>query len=373
MKILSAIDSFKGSFTSKEANAIVQRALSQHEVDVFSIADGGEGTVEAFLDVLNGTLITETVTGPIGTAITASYGWIPKDKMAIIEVAESAGLTKVDIKRGPRNHTSYGVGEQILSALDLGATELIIGLGGSATVDGGIGLLQALGIEFLDAKNNPLPILPIELESIRQISTTKLDTRLKNVKITVACDVKNPLLGPEGAVYTFGPQKGIPEQELQQYDQNMAHYQQLVNETTHTTCEDLPGAGAAGGIGFALYAFLNTSFTSGFQLLADRGHLREKMKWADIVVTGEGKFDSQSLQGKVPIGVSRLAKEVQVPTIVFAGTVADQLVDLPEENILAVIPITESPISLEESISKGPELLSRSVQRVIKLVGLNHP
>ncbi|MFL2101439.1 glycerate kinase [Desemzia sp. FAM 23989] len=371
MKILSAIDSFKGSFTSKEANKVVQQALPQHRVETFSIADGGEGTVEAFLEVLGGTLITETITGPTGSPIKASYGWIAEDKTAIIEVAEGAGLTKVDIDRNPRNYTSYGVGEQMLSALNLGAKELIIGLGGSATVDGGVGLLQSLGVKFFDAENNLLPMLPVDLEKIQKISTDKFDNRLSKIKITVACDVENPLLGPNGAVYIFGPQKGLRKQELQQQDQNMAHYQQLVNETTQTTCENFPGAGAAGGIGFALYAFLMTSFSSGFQLLADRGNLREKMKQADLVITGEGKFDSQSLQGKVPIGISRLAKEYQVPTIVFAGTVADKLVDLPEENILAVIPITESPISLEESIQKGPELLSRSVKRAFKLIELN--
>lgn len=259
----------------------------------------------------------------------------------------------------------------MLSALNLGATEMIVGLGGSATVDGGVGMLQALGVDFFDAENNVLPILPIELEKIHKISTDRLDTRLKNVNITVACDVENPLLGPNGAVYIFGPQKGIPEQELKQYEQDMVHYQQIVSETAQTNCKNLPGAGAAGGIGFALYAFFNTSFSSGFQLLANKGNLREKMKWADIVITGEGQFDSQSLQGKVPIGLSRLAKEYQVPTIVFAGTVADQLVDLLEENILAVIPIAESPMSLEESIKKGPELLSRSVKRAFKLIELN--
>ena len=264
MKILAAIDSFKGSFTSKEANTIVQQALPQHIVETFSVADGGEGTVKAFLEILDGTLITEIITGPKGTDIKASYGWVAEDKTAIIEVAEGAGITKIDTKDGPINHTSYGVGEQMLSALNLGATELIIGLGGSATVDGGVGLLQALGVEFFDAEKNVLPILHIELGKIHKISTAKLDARLENVNITVACDVENPLLGPNGAVYIFGPQKGIHQQELFKYDQDMAHYQQIVNETTQTNCENFPGAGAAGGIGFALYAFLNTSFSSGF-------------------------------------------------------------------------------------------------------------
>lgn len=371
MKIVTAIDSFKGSMTSKEANEVIKKTLPQHQVETFTVADGGEGTVEAFIEILKGRYVEEKIIGPEGAKIDGKYGWIETERLAIIEVAEGAGITKITSSSlHPRNHTSYGVGEQIISALNLGAEEIIIGLGGSATVDGGMGLLQALGVKFYDSNNKLIPILPIELGKIHRINKEKMDARLRNIKITVASDVDNELFGKKGAVYVFGPQKGILAHDLDNYDKEMEHYAKVVNEATKTKQHYTPGAGAAGGIGFALYSFLNASFQSGFQLLAEKGNLENKIKNADLIITGEGKFDSQSLQGKVPIGISRLAKKYQTPVIIFAGIIEKGLVDLPEENIKAAIPIVEEPMSLDEAMKKSQILLESAVTRAFKLIDL---
>ncbi|MBM6615301.1 glycerate kinase [Desemzia sp. RIT804] len=371
MKLLAAIDSFKGSIGSQEANEIVKQALPQHEVETFPIADGGEGTVEALVALLEGKKITESITGPNKERIQGVLGWVEKDRLAIVEVAEGAGITKVPTDSlDPTQHTSYGVGEQIRSALDLGAKEIIIGLGGSATVDGGIGLLQALGVEFYDDADQLLPILPIHLAAVKRINLEKMDSRLRNVAITVASDVNNPLCGSNGATYVFGPQKGILEEDLEEFDQGMKSYQEVVNKATNTHYETTLGAGAAGGIGFALYSFLNASFESGLHLLAEKGHLAEKIDQVDMVITGEGKFDTQSLSGKVPIGISRLAKEKNIPVIIFCGSAEGDKIELPEENIAAIIPIIDQPMTLETAIKKGPELLNRAVKRTFHLIAL---
>lgn len=371
MHIFVAIDSFKGSMTSKEANEAVRQALPNDSVETFQIADGGEGTVHAFVDLLKGGVITSPITGPNGEIIEGKFGWIEKEKLAIIEVAEGAGITKVDADSlDPKKHTSFGVGEQIISALDLDAKEIIVGLGGSATVDGGIGLMQALGVVFKDQFGSPLPLLPIDLGKVETIDVSNLDRRLNEVKITVASDVTNPLCGKEGATYIFGPQKGLMQDELPFYDQMMYHYQKVVNRETGTSKHGVPGAGAAGGIGFALYSFLDATFQSGFSLLADKGNLAKRIENADVVITGEGKFDRQSMQGKVPIGISRIAKKKKVPTIVFAGSVEDDLFDLKEENIVAIIPIVDQPMLLNEAMQNGQTLLTRAVQRTFHLLNL---
>ncbi|WP_067842872.1 glycerate kinase family protein [Amphibacillus sediminis] len=370
MDVLVAMDSFKGSMTSDEANAAVQLAIgAQHKVTTYPIADGGEGTVAAFVQLLDGETVTETITGPDGSQIEGKYGWIQDEKLAIIEVAEGAGITKVKPETlNPYFHTSFGVGEQIKSALDKGAQEMIIGLGGSATVDGGVGLLQALGVKFLDQNGAELDLLPIQLNQIKSIDKSQLDPRLYKVKITIASDVSNPLLGEQGATYIFGPQKGLASQTLAAYEQSLSQYAQLVNTITQTHCQDEPGAGAAGGIGFAFYSFFETRFQSGFSLLAERGKLAEKIAKADLVITGEGKFDSQSLNGKVPIGISGLAQSCHKPTIVFAGSVEEGLTAMPERNIMAIIPIIDQPMDLTQAIKNGPQLLHQAAKRTMLLI-----
>ncbi|SDC29726.1 glycerate kinase [Pelagirhabdus alkalitolerans] len=370
MRILSAIDSFKGSMTSKQANNVVKEALEpEHQVTTFPIADGGEGTVEAFLDVLPGKLIEEPVTGPTGETERCYYGWFEKEALSIIEVAEAAGITKVDRdKRHPRYTTSYGVGEQIMSALERGMKKCIIGLGGSATVDGGIGLLQALGVRFLNKHQEELPTLPIDLAAVDSVDTTHLDPRLYDVEFIVGSDVENPLLGENGATYVFGPQKGLRDHELICHEKSMQHFAERISKVTRTDYKHTEGSGAAGGIGFCLYAFFNATPKSGFQLLAEKGGLSQLIENADLVITGEGKFDTQSIQGKVPVGISRLAGKLDVPTIVFAAIIDDGLIDLKEESISAVLPIVDAPMSVDEAIKNGPALLRKAVKRSFNLI-----
>lgn len=371
MKILVAIDSFKGSMTSKEANEIVKKSLPNHQVETFTISDGGEGTVESFLEIFKGKYVEESIIGPEGKKILGRYGWIEQERKAIIEVAEGAGITKIKASKAhPKKHTSYGVGEQIISALNLGAREIIIGLGGSATVDGGLGLLQALGVDFFDSDDRCIPILPIELSKIKRISKENMDIRLKNVKITVAADVRNELYGENGSVHIFGLQKGLLPEELSGWDKEMKMYAKVVNDSTNSKYQHCTGAGAAGGIGFALYSFLNTTFQSGFQLVCEYGDLENKIQEADLIITGEGRFDRQSLQGKVPIGVSGIAKKYQRPVIVFAGSVEEELISLSDMSIQAVIPIVNSPMNLSEAMKRGKALLGTSVKRTFNLMNL---
>ena len=371
MKIVTAIDSFKGSMSSQVANEIVKKYLPNHEVEIFPIADGGEGTVEVFVELEDGEIISQPMTSVNNRPDKGHWGWVEKSKTAIIEAAEGAGLIKADAATlHPRNHTSFGMGEQILQALDKGAETIILGLGGTATVDGGIGMLQALGCVFYSLDREPLPVLPVDLKSVEEIDTAGMDPRLKHTAIIIASDVTNPLCGLNGAVYVFGEQKGLAASELASYDQAMGHYRKVVEKATGRGKGDSAGAGAAGGIGFALLSFFDCRFESGFELLANRGNLEVKIKSADLVITGEGKFDSQSLQGKVPIGISRMAKQYATPTILFVGKTEDGLTSLPEENITAIIPIVDAPMSLKEAMSNGPRLLGKAVERAFHLVGI---
>jgi glycerate kinase len=371
MKIVTAIDSFKGSMSSQLANETVKKCLPNHEVEVFPIADGGEGTVEVFVELEDGEIISQPMTSVNNRPDKGHWGWVEKSKTAIIEAAEGAGLIKADAATlHPRNHTSFGMGEQILQALDKGAETIILGLGGTATVDGGIGMLQALGCVFYNPDREPLPVVPVALSLVEEIDTVGMDPRLEHTTLIIASDVINPLCGLNGAVYVFGEQKGLPASELASYDEAMGHYRKAVEKATGRSKGDSAGAGAAGGIGFALLSFFDCRFESGFELLAKRGNLAAKIKSADLVITGEGKFDSQSLQGKVPIGISRMAKKHAVSTVLFVGKAEDGLTSLPKENIAAIIPIVDAPMSLEKAIANGPRLLGQAVDRAFQLVGI---
>ncbi|GEN56139.1 glycerate kinase [Halolactibacillus alkaliphilus] len=373
MRILAAIDSFKGSMTSEEANDIVKKTLKHHDVICFPVADGGEGTVAAFCHVEQGEFITKPMIDVNGKESTGTWGYINKTKTAIIEVAEGAGIihARKDLFH-PRYHTSYGVGEQIIQALDYGAQTIILGLGGSATVDAGMGMMIALGVTFLNHDGEVISALPVDLSQVAKIDTSGLDSRVKDVSWLVASDVTNPLTGPDGATYIFGPQKGYLSSELAEKEQAMIHFSDVVASTLNKSCRDMPGAGAAGGIGFSCYSFFNATFQSGLTLLAERGCLKALINKADLVITGEGSFDSQSLSGKVPIGISRLAKEVGTPVVLFAGKIEEGLTSLPEENILVTLPIVNEPMKLEMAMSDGQRLLKEAVERFSHVLGLGY-
>jgi glycerate kinase len=371
MRILTAIDSFKGSMTSREANQIVKATLTKHDVISFTVADGGEGTVQAFVEAEAGDYIERPITNVNGKNVLGTWGWIEDSQTAVIEVAEAAGIIQADKDTfHPLHHTSFGVGEQISQALDYGAKTIILGLGGSATVDGGIGMMMALGVKFLDEANQALPILPVDLSKVKEVDVSELDPRVKDVNWLIASDVTNPLLGSDGATYVFGPQKGLSQAELAERDQAMRQFSQVVEEALHVSSKDMPGAGAAGGIGFSCYCFFGATFQSGFGLLSERGKLKEKLQTVDLVITGEGKFDRQSLAGKVPIGISRLAKSIGVPTVVFAGKIEQGLTELQEENILVTLPIVNEPMTLEAAMINGPRLLKEALKRFQQMLTL---
>jgi glycerate 2-kinase len=375
MKVVIAPDSFKGSVSSTEAATIIEHTIKRIDGKIETVAipmaDGGEGTVEAFLKILDGEKIEERVEDPLGREITAFYGWFEKEKTAVIETAAASGLPLLkEEELNPYLASTYGTGQLIKKALDKGAKKIIIGLGGSATVDAGTGCLQALGMKFFDKVGSELRACGGNLQNISSIDCSQLDGRLENTEIIVASDVNNPLLGPNGAVYVFGPQKGMKEEELAVFEKAMSHYADVVKQTAQKDERDSPGSGAAGGFGFSLKSFLSIQMISGFELIARFSRLEEHIKKADLAITGEGKFDSQSLHGKVPIGIARMAKKYYTPVVVFAGKIEGNLGSLESEGISLLYPIIDDVMTLQEAMKNGGELIKRSTYRLFKTLQL---
>ncbi|WP_180232949.1 glycerate kinase [Bacillus sp. AFS055030] len=369
MNIIVAIDSFKGSITSLEATEVIKNALPQHNIIGIPVADGGEGTVTAFVQALKGEMITETVPGPKGQPIQASYGWIDSDQTAIIEVAQASGITLIESSDlNPYCNSSFGTGAQIVSALNRGAKKIIIGLGGSATIDCGKGIMEALGVKFLNKYGHTVPTFPHSIDQVTEIDTSKLDPRLANVEFIIASDVTNPLLGKNGATFIFGAQKGLHTSQMNDYDEMIKRFADTINQSLATNYIDHPGAGAAGGIGFMLYSFLGATYQSGIELLMKECDLEASIEKANLLITGEGRFDSQSLAGKLPIGVSLIAKKHNVPTIVFAGSIEDGLTELTDYGIIATIPIVSSVMTLEDAMTNASSLLHLAVKRTFNLI-----
>ncbi|WP_175989793.1 glycerate kinase [Bacillus sp. Marseille-Q1617] len=377
MKIVIAPDSFKGSMTSIEAADAIQRGVEQvnssWETTLVPMADGGEGTVEAIMSILGGEKIDRRVRDPLGRQIQASFGWLSETKTAVIETAAASGLPLLTYSElNPEDSSTYGTGELVECALDLGVRRIIIGLGGSATVDGGTGFLQALGIHFLDEKRVELSQGGKILGHIHTIDSSNLDPRLNDVEWVVASDVTNPLLGEEGAVSIFGPQKGVTKDKSMIFEAGMKHYAQKVREHTGIDCSTDKGSGAAGGFGFALKAFFNPSFQSGFSLIAELGGLHKEIKEASLVLTGEGKMDAQSLYGKVPVGIGRIAKEYHIPTVAFTGKLEGTTQNVSSEGISLVFPIVDSPMSLDDAMKNGSKLLEKAAERLMRAMTLNN-
>ncbi len=324
MKILIAIDSYKGTLESKQAGDIVKKAFLQVfggiEIEVLSIADGGEGTVAAIMENNKGIIRHSKVTGPLGEPVRAAYGIF--GKTAVIEMAQASGLTLLQGRiPDPMNATTYGTGQLIKKALDDGAQKIIIGIGGSATNDGGAGMAQALGVRFLDADGKELQPGGAALEDLKEIDFSGLDDRIHGCEIIVACDVKNPLCGPEGASFIYGPQKGATSGQVIKLDRALANFARIVYEATGNDYAGIPGAGAAGGLGFGLMAFCGGNLKPGIEIVLEASKLRNKIKNADLVITGEGCMDGQALNGKAPMGIAVAANEFSVPVIAIAGQV----------------------------------------------------
>lgn len=357
MKLVIAIDSFKGSLSSVEAgNAVKEAALKAFDtpsVTVCPLADGGEGTVEALCEGLGGRTVKVYVTGPLYTPVEAEYCILPDGKTAIVEMASAAGITLVpDNMRNPLNTTTYGVGEMIRDAVSRGCREFIIGIGGSATNDGGTGMLRALGFEFFKENGQPMGMGAKGLKELCSISTENAILELSECKFRIACDVTNPLCGQNGCSAVFGPQKGATPETVSDMDKWLEGYASIVKDILPNADPNAPGAGAAGGLGFAFSAFLNAELRSGIKIVSELTHLEEHIKNADIVITGEGRLDSQTVFGKAPIGVAKLAKTHGKRVIAFAGCVTEDAEALNDCGIDAFFPILRSVVTLDEALDK---------------------
>ena len=356
MKVVVAIDSLKGSLSSIEAGMAIKEGIlkaCEAEVIVKPLADGGEGTVDALLFGMGGAKIQTEVTGPLGEKITASYGILDDKKTAVVEIAEAAGIKLVPKHRlNPLYTTTYGVGEMIKDAILRGCRNFIVGIGGSATNDGGIGMLTALGIEFFDEKGNAVKPIGNDLLKITGLSTKNALKELSECTFRIACDVNNPLYGPMGAAYVFGPQKGATPETVEILDKGLRNYSDAVKKATGKDTANYQGTGAAGGLGYAFLTFLNARLESGINIILDEIKLEEDIKDADFVITGEGKLDFQTAMGKAPIGVARLAKKYGKKVIAFGGGVTEDAYKCNEEGIDALFSILQLPITLEEAMEE---------------------
>tara|TARA_R110002111_G_scaffold1911_2_gene12954 strand:+ start:1033 stop:2181 length:1149 start_codon:yes stop_codon:yes gene_type:complete len=365
MKLVIAPDSFKESLSaSAVAQAIASgwlRVYPDAEVLCCPMADGGEGTVDAVLAVTAGERRECTVAGPLGAPVQAHWGWLP-DQQAMIEMAAASGLHLVPVaERDVRLASSYGTGELIRAALDAGARRIVLGLGGSATNDAGAGLLEALGVRFLGADGNELAPGGAALARLQHIDLTGLDTRLAQVEVMVAADVDNPLCGPKGASAIFGPQKGATPLQVAQLDRALAHFADVMAATLGDDVRYHPGVGAAGGLGFAAKAVLKAQFRPGVELVAELCGLAQMLRDADLVITGEGRLDGQSLHGKTPVGVARLARSAGVPVIALAGSLGEGYQRLYAEGIGAAFSLAPGPLTLEQAMQDaGAQLTARA-------------
>lgn len=361
MKVVVAIDSFKGSLSSMEAGQAiaegVKRVHQNAEVVVRPLADGGEGTVEALVEGMGGIFVTKEVTGPLGEKVDAVYGVIESEedssKTAIIEMSAAAGITLVPEKsRNPMNTTTCGVGELILDAIERGCRHFIVGIGGSATNDGGVGMLQALGYDFLTREGKAISYGGDGLRELASIEDVNVHPKLKECTFKVACDVTNPLCGENGSSAIFGPQKGATPEMVQELDQLLLHYAELSKEMNANADRFYPGTGAAGGMGFAFLTYTNAALESGIQIVLTETKLEELIKTADFVVTGEGRLDGQTALGKAPIGVASLAKKHQKKVLAFAGAVTPDAKECNQHGIDVFFPILRGIVTLKEAMDK---------------------
>lgn len=358
MKTVIAIDSLKGSLTSMEAGMAIQQGIlnvfgDEMNVVVRPLADGGEGTIDALVEGMNGTLKTLEVEGPLKATVNCRYGWLLESKTAIMECAESSGLNLVPLKeRNPLKTSTIGLGQVIRNAVEYGVENFIIGIGGSATNDCGMGMLTALGYKFYDANDQELFGCGESLQNVYRIDTTDVLPELKKCRFHIACDVNNPLCGVNGASYVYGPQKGATEEMVQRLDAGCHHFAQVVKETFGVDNENMPGAGAAGGLGYAFASFLNSELKSGIDIVLEEIKLEEDVKDADFVITGEGCLDCQTSMGKAPIGVAKLAKKYGATVLGFAGCITDDAKACNGAGIDAYFPIIPRLITLDEAMNK---------------------
>lgn len=372
MNVLIASDSFKGCCTSYEAAAAFKRGILRvfphASVDIIPIADGGEGTVSAVISSCGGFLKQVSVKGPLGEEVTAAFGLL-SEKEAVIEMAAVSGLTLAG-RKDPMRASTYGTGQLIAAALDAGRTDIYIGIGGSATNDGGAGMARALGARFLDANGDPVPQGGGSLHLIHHIDISGMDERLKSAKIIVMSDVTNPLCGENGASEVFGPQKGASPGQVKLLDEGLKRFSQKVKEQLVTDYANAPGAGAAGGLGFGLMAFTGAKICSGIETILDLCGFDVPAEKADIVITGEGSLDAQSVFGKVPVGVAKRAKKFGKPVIAIAGCLGKGSEKIYEHGIDAAISGICSPMNVQEAVAGSEELLANAAERAMRLLNI---
>ena len=375
MKVVIAIDSLKGSLSSMEAGTAIKdgilAAKPDAEVIVKPLADGGEGTTDALIEGMNGERIDLTITGPMHTPVDAYYGYLKDTNTAVMEMASAAGITLVpDSEKNPLLATSYGVGEMINDAIQRGCRNFIIGIGGSVTNDGGIGMLKALGVRFLDENGEDAGEGGQALAKVARIDVSGMNPLLKECHIQVACDVNNPLCGENGSTYVYGPQKGVTEDMKKTLDEAMAHFARVTSETLENDYMNTPGAGAAGGLGYAFLAYTGAALTPGIELILDAVGLEEELSGADVVVTGEGRLDFQTAMGKAPVGVARLAKKYNAKVIAFAGSVTKEATACNKEGIDAFFPILRSVCTLAEAMDPvaARNNMTATVEQVFRLL-----
>ena len=375
MKIVIAPDSFKESLTALEvANAIetgFKRIFPNAEYVKLPMADGGEGTVQSLVDATQGCLIEAEVTAPLGNQVKSFFGLSGDGKTAIIEMAAASGLHLVPMdKRNPCQTTSFGTGELIKQALNLGVQHIILGIGGSATNDGGAGMLQALGLRLLDKNGQSIGFGGTALSNLAEIQLADLDPRLQHVQIEVACDVNNPLCGERGASAIFGPQKGATPEMVKELDAALAHFAEIADRDCGKQIKEQSGAGAAGGMGGGLLLLPNVQLKAGVQIVLDNLKFAEQVKDADLVITGEGRMDAQSILGKTPIGVARTAKQFNRPVIAIAGCLREDYEVVYEHGIDAVFPIIRNLGDLPTILKQGEQNLISTAQNVARLLSL---
>ena len=362
MKIVIAPDSFKDSLSAQGVADAIALGLAQVWPDAQLVkcpmADGGEGTVESILAACEGELRRTLVRGPLGAMVDAAWGWLPQSHTAIIEMAEASGLQLVPVaQRDACISSTFGTGQLIRAALDAGAQRVILAIGGSATNDGGAGAMQALGVKLLDAQGQTLSPGGLALAQLARVDLSDIDPRLAQVRFDIAADVNNPLCGPHGASAIFGPQKGASPVQVEQLDQALGHFADHCAAALRNDVRDEPGSGAAGGLGFAAKAFLGAQFKAGVEVVGELVGLAEAVAGADLVITGEGRFDAQTLRGKTPFGVARVARQHAVPVIVIAGTLGEGYQALYEHGIDAAFALASGPMTLEQACAEAPRLL----------------
>jgi len=373
MNILIAPDSFKDCLSAMEVASALQRGIqkiiSDASISLLPMADGGEGTVESVIDATQGKLLSLRVMDPLMREVPSFYGITGDRETAVIEMAAASGieLLKKD-ERNPWVTSTFGTGQLISDALDRGVKKILLGIGGSATNDGGTGMAQALGVVF----KGKFGVINVQgggsLAEVEEICLEGLDRRLADVEIVVACDVSNPLTGPQGASHVYGPQKGADEIMVKKLDRNLLHLAGLIKDQLGKEISEYPGAGAAGGLGGGLMAFLNADLVGGFDMVAGVCGLREKIGKADLVITGEGKMDGQTRFGKTPFGVAQMAQKQGKPVIGVAGTLDEDASLLYEEGFDVLMPIQEKPGDLEYSLKNGKQLLERCGERIARLL-----